>query len=273
MTGSLTPAERLNRQRSDHLMLAALDASSAPIFVTGHRTPEDVRANSGPVPVGDRTPPAHYRVVYDYDTLRAPGARHRPTVVHVAPLASGGYPTTQPSAWVISEVVPWTPHFAANVPICHGTHAWAPNRTQLVDYVVHIGKLLNFDEPPPVEGYHGYNPHAVEYWRTAMRLQPLNPGLRLPAIRAEDVIRSRGRVRLAQTGAPDRIRFKPAGSVRGGGQPSAGDESRRRAATAATSPQGPDLVAARPRFARAATASEELDAVAAWRFAPAGARP
>lgn len=209
MTGSLTPAERLNRQRSDHLMLAALDASAAPILVTGHRTAEDVRANRNPVPVGDRTPPAHYRVVYDFDTLRGPGTRHRPTIVHVAPLASGGYPITQPSAWVISEVVPWTPHFAANVPICHGDHAWAPNRTQLVDYVVHIGKLLNFDEPPPVPGYHGYNAQAVEHWRTKMHLQPLNPGLHLPTIRAEDVIRAPNRIRRVQAERPAASRFKP----------------------------------------------------------------
>ncbi len=234
MTSSLTPEERLNRQRSDHRMLDALDASEAPIFVTGHRTAEDVRANRSPVPVGDRTPPAHYRVVYDFDTLSAPNKRHRPTVVHVAPLASGGYPTTQPSAWVISDVVPWTPHFAANVPICHGGHAWTPNKTQLVDYVTHIGRLLNFDEPPPIPGYHGYNGQAVEYWRNNMRLRPLDPNLRLPTIHAEDVIRASGRIRRAGGTTPARGRFQRAARDR----PRSGD----RTAVGGVSP---------PRFARA----------------------
>ncbi len=202
MTATLTPAEQIDRQRADHRMIGALDASPAPIFATGHRSAEDVRANRNPVPVGDRTPPGHYRVVYDFDTLRGPGRRHRPTVVHVAPLANGAYPTTPPSAWVISEVVPWTPHFAANVPICHGGHVWTPNKTQLVDYVVHIGKLLNFDEPPPIPGYHGYNRQAVDYWRDQMQLRPLDPDLRLPTIRAEDVIRRKVIRRVGSSGPP-----------------------------------------------------------------------
>jgi hypothetical protein len=201
MTGTLTPAEQLDRQRADHRMIGALDASPEPIFATGHRSAEDVRANQNPVRVGDRTPPSHYRVVYDFETLSGPGRRHHPTVVHVAPLANGAYPATPPSAWVISDVVPWTPHFAANVPICHGGHVWASNKTQLVDYVVHIGKLLNFDEPPPIPGYHGYNREAVAYWRDQMHLRPLDSGLRLPTIRAEDVIR---RKVIRRVGSSDR---------------------------------------------------------------------
>ncbi len=252
MTGSLTPTEQLNRQRSDHLMLATLDASPAPVFVTGHRTAEDVRVNQNPVPVGNRTPPAHYRVVYDFDTLSGPGQRHRPTIVHIAPLASGNYPTTQPSAWVVSEVVPWTPHFAANVPICHGNHAWISNRTQLVDYVVHIGKLLNFDEPPPVQGYHGYNSQAVEHWRGAMGLQPLNPDLRLPTIRAEDVIRAPDRMRRVRDAAPAPSRFQRA-RLPGAQQPTA--------------------AAAQPRFARASPGTDEPQTILIRRrFAPAGGR-
>ena len=220
MTPTLTPAEQLDRLRADHRMIGALDASPAPIFATGHRSAEDVRTNRNPVPVGDRTPPGHYRVVYDFDTLRGPGRRCRPTVVHVASLAGGAYPTTPPAAWVTSDVVPWTPHFAANVPICHGGHVWTPNRTQLVDYVVHIGKLLNFDEPPPIPGYHGYNREAVDYWRGQMRLRPLTPGLRLPTIRAEDVIRRKVIRRVSGSG-PSSRRFQraaaPAPAARPGG--------------------------------------------------------
>jgi hypothetical protein len=199
MTSSLTPQERLERQRTDHKMVAALDAADCPVRVTGHRTAQDVRANRDPIPAGSQTAPSHYRVVYDFDTLSGPGTRLRPTVVHVSPLANGNYPETPPTAWVISDVIPWTPHFAANVPICHGSHVWIPNRTQLVDYVIHIGKLLNFDEPPPNAGYHGYNAQAVAYWRSKMRLRPLNPGLRFPNIRAEDVVRVGG---FAPSGSP-----------------------------------------------------------------------
>jgi hypothetical protein len=209
MAAPLTPVERRERQRADHRLLAALDADNCPIRVSGHRTAEDVRANRAPVSVDDPVPPDHYRVVYDFDTLRGPGRRHRPTVVHVAPLANGAYPTTAPSAWVVSKVIPWTPHFAANVPICHGTHVWIANRTQLVDYVTHIGKLLNFDEPPPTPGYHGYNGAAVAYWHDTMRLRPLDPDLRFPTFRLEDVVRV-PIFRRAADHSPGPRRFAPA---------------------------------------------------------------
>lgn len=209
MAAPLTPELRLERLRTDQLLLAALDAADCPVSVTGHRTAEDVRRNRDPVRVGDRNPPTHYRIVYDFDTLSAPGRRHRPTVIHVAPLVSGAYPATPPGAWVVSDVVPWTPHFDGGVPVCHGDHVWIPNRTQLVDYVVHLGKLLNFDEPPPPAGYHGYNSAAIAYWRDTLRLQPLDPGVRFPDIRPEDVVRP-GAFAGAATGAPGADRFRAA---------------------------------------------------------------
>ena len=223
MASTLTPAERLTRQRGDHKLVAALDGADCPIRISGHRTADDARSGRSPVAQGDRTPPAHYRVVYEFDTLRGPGLRHRPTIVHVAPNASGGYPTTAPSAWVISAVIPWTPHFAANVPICHGTHVWLANRTQLVDYIIHIGKLLNFDEPPPIPGYEGYNGAAIRYWQEHMRLKPLDPSLRFPTISLEQVLRPG--MRRAQDPPAAAGRFRPAPPA-----PALGERRMRRAA-------------------------------------------
>lgn len=236
MTGSLSPAERVGRLRTDHRTIELL-AADCPIQVSGHRSAEDVRANRDPVPPGDLNPPTHYRVVYDFDTLRGPGQRHRPTVVHVAPLANGNYPSSAPTAWVIGDVIPWTPHFAANVPICHGEHVWIPNRTLLVDYIAHIGKLLNFDEPPPTPSYHGYNGDAVAYWRNQMKLEPLDPDLHFPSIRAEDVHRRKG-FRPAKAPPPGPGRFRPVLAA----APQDGDRFR-----AAPSPQGPRFAPAGER--------------------------
>jgi hypothetical protein len=210
MTRSLSPAERVERLRTDQRTIELLDSADCRIRVTGHRSSADARAGRDPVPPGDLNPPTDYRVTYEFDTLRARGVRHGPTVVHVAPLANGDYPRSSPTAWVISDVVPWTPHFAANVPICHGDHLWTPNRTLLVDYIIHIGKLLNFDEPPPIPSYHGYNGAAVAYWRDAMKFEPLNPDLRFPSIRAEDARRV-GVFRPGKAAAPATDRFRPAG--------------------------------------------------------------
>ena len=210
MSSDLTPEQRVERQRIDHRLLAALDASEFPIRVSGHRSAEDARTSQNPVLVGDRVPPAHFRIVYDFDTLRAPDVRHRPTVVHVAPLANGGYPRTEPGAWVVGDVIPWTPHFTANQPICHGERMWISNKTQLVDYVIHIGKLLNFDEPPPPPGYIGWNRAAIEYWRDKLKHRPLDPSLRYPVIRIEDVVRP-GAFKSGNDRPPDAGRFRRAG--------------------------------------------------------------
>lgn len=212
MARSLSPAERTERLRTDYRTIELLDAADCPIRVTGHRSAADARADRNPVPPGDAAPPTDYRVVYEFDTLRGPGVRHQPTVVHVAPLANGDYPTTPPTAWVVGGVIPWTPHFAANVPVCHGGHVWTPNRTLLVDYIVHIGKLLNFDEPKPIPGYHGYNAAAVAYWGDEMTFQPLDPELRFPSIRAEDARRV-GVFRPAKSAPPSAERFRPASAA------------------------------------------------------------
>lgn len=214
MPSALTPAELLDRQRTDQKMIGALDASECPISVTGHRSADDARTGRSPVAFDDPSPASHYRVTYNFDTLVGPGKRNRPTIVHVAPLASGNYPAQAPSAWVLNKEIPWTPHFAANVPICHGGHVWIPYRTQLVDYLIHLGKLLNFDEPPPAPGYHGYNRAAIAYWRDKMGLKPLNPSLRFPRIHAEDVIPA-GRFSPASTPSAAADRFKPASSPTG----------------------------------------------------------
>lgn len=208
MSSALTQAELLERQRTDQKMVGALDASECPIAITGHHNADDARTGRNPVAFEEHNPAAHYRVTYNFDTLIGPGNRYRPTVVHVAPLANGNYPASAPSAWVISKHVPWTPHFAKDVPICHGGHVWIAYRTQLVDYIVHLGKLLNFDEPPPAPGYHGYNGQAIAYWRDAMGLKPLTPGLRFPRIHAEDVV-SAGRFKSAATTSPGSGRFSP----------------------------------------------------------------
>src|SRR3712207_700042 len=97
----LTPAERLARLRTDLLLIGALHADPCPIWVTAHRSPEDVRADRNPVQFENRNPAPHLRVVYDFDTLRGPGRRHRPTVVHVSPLIGGDYPASAPAAWVV----------------------------------------------------------------------------------------------------------------------------------------------------------------------------
>lgn len=201
MPSAQAPATALTRRRNDHVLIEQLNRSNCPIRVSAHRSTADARAGRDPVAVGETRPPAAYRATFEFDTLIGPGKRHRPTVMVIDPLAHNGYPATEPVATVIGEA-PWTPHFTNGIAVCHGHRFWIPNRTQLVDYVIHLGRLLNFDEPPPDASYAGYNRAAIDWWRKELRYGPLDPTLRFPTIEPTEVL-ARGRsgaTRMRRTG-------------------------------------------------------------------------
>jgi hypothetical protein len=193
-----SPENILSRRRNDHVLIEHLNQSDCSIRVTAHRSAADARAGARPLRVGEGNPPVAYRALYDFDTLISAGRRHRPTQILIDPLANGDYPTSEPVANVIGQV-PWTPHFANGVAVCHGHRIWIPNRTQLVDYIIHLGRLLNFDEPPPGKGYTGYNGEAIRWWGRELNYQPLDPGLKFPAIEPTEVLA--GRPRLSRAGS------------------------------------------------------------------------
>jgi hypothetical protein len=215
MAALQSPEQVLNRRRQDHVLLEELNRSECPISVSGHHSVADARSGADPMPVGAGNPPRAYRATYEFDTLIGPGERHRPTVIVVDHLANGDYPAGEPVANVIGPA-PWTPHFANGVPVCHGHRLWVPNRTQLVDYVIHVGRLLNFDEPRPAPGYSGYNAEAIAWWASELDYEPLDPSLEFPAIEPTEVL-ARRPARFAPAGAGQvaaapRLRAAPSAS-------------------------------------------------------------
>lgn len=180
---ALTPAELQSRLELDRSQLQALsEDTTAPVTITGHRSLPDAAASRGIVGA-DEPPPSVYRVVYAVPTLRGPGQVHRgDTVVTVDLLANGNYPYTPPVARVTGSPAPWTPHFHARYPICIGGGAWLPTgRRTAVDLVIHIGRLLNFDEPKPPPSYSGYNGEAIAWW-AQQGYRSLDPGLVWPVL-------------------------------------------------------------------------------------------
>jgi hypothetical protein len=226
MATSQSPNSILTRRRNDHVLIEQLNRSDCPIEVSAHRSAADARASRGPLRVGDAHPPVAYRASYGFDTLIGPGKRHRPTNIVIDPLANGDYPASEPVASVIGEA-PWTPHFANGMPVCHGHRLWVPNRTQLVDYIIHMGRLLNFDEPPPNASYAGYNRAAIDWWQRELDFGPLDPDLVFPTIEPTAVLASpRRRLSPATphggSGRRSRLRSTEASSSNGGrsqGQP------------------------------------------------------
>lgn len=177
----LNAAQLARRLRLDERQAAAINNDAAPITVTAHASADDAKTGRNPIPP-DSTPnaPEHYRVIYAFDTLIGPDRRSKPTVVHIDLRAGGNYPFSEPVCKALGQL-PWTPHFSATWPICLGRGWRNDGKQTLDDLIVHIAKLLNFDEPKPTVGYHGYNGEAIRWWRNH-GYRPLDPDLRYPVI-------------------------------------------------------------------------------------------
>lgn len=149
-----------------------------------------------------------YKVRYAVRTLTAVDATSESTVVKYDLLAGGSYPFTVPLATVMSRPVPWSPHFHSTGTICLGA-GWqqARGKMLLAHLVIHVAKLLNFDEPVRAQE-DGFNPAAATYWLGTLRGRPLNPELVYPDLPAEFLVHGiTPPVRFAPRATP---RFAPA---------------------------------------------------------------
>jgi hypothetical protein len=128
-----------------------------------------------------------YLVEYRVRSLVAEGVFHDRFEVAIDLLAGGNYPFTEPACFVTSRPVPWSPHFQARSgAICLGA-LWTQARGAMTlgHLIVHIAKLLNFDEPDREPSYGGWNAAAVRYWRQVLHRQPVTKDLVYPTLPAE----------------------------------------------------------------------------------------
>ena len=95
-----------------------------------------------------------------------------------------GYPCTPPRTWVLSMLVPWSPHFVRGAPVCIGPQSWAPGagRCALGELAIGIAHLLNWDEKGRCPGYAGWNGAAVRHHRAAYAGRPVDPSVRYPVL-------------------------------------------------------------------------------------------
>jgi hypothetical protein len=126
----------------------------------------------------------YYRVDYHIKTLIGPGHFSNTTTVMFDLFADNNYPDSEPVCSVIESPTPWSPHFYENVAVCTGD-GWkeAEGRMLLGELMVHVAKLLNFDEPPYKNpNYVGYNGEAIKYWESVLGRQPLTKNLPYPVL-------------------------------------------------------------------------------------------
>jgi hypothetical protein len=179
----LTPEELKSRLKFDYLV--AMKMRSPVMNVTAYRNADDLQKRRNPITseeVGQFA--THYLVDYFIRTLVEADRYSEKTSIMFDLLADGNYPYTVPNRIVISSPLPWSPHFAEGRPVCVDEDMWIEARGKMLlgDLLIHIAKLLNFDEIPREPNYDGYNRKAIEYWRTRMNCKPINPELAYPQL-------------------------------------------------------------------------------------------
>lgn len=95
------------------------------------------------------------------------------------------YPRKPPNTWVMSPHMPWSPHFRKGSPVCLGEELWPKDgHITLGHLVLHLARLLNWDEKGRGGGYVGWNPEAIAHHQRAYGGRPINPALIYPALPA-----------------------------------------------------------------------------------------
>lgn len=183
----LTPEQLKSRLTWDYQV--AVKMRSPLMSVTAYRNADDLKRRRNPIVSEDEGHLAtHYLVDYYVKTLVGPDEYSDKTSIMFDLFANSNgrddYPYAPPSCIVISNRIPWTPHFTEGRPVCTDDDLWGASggRKLLADWVVHVAKLLNFDEIPRTENYGGYTPAAARYWRDKLKRQPLTPNLHYPAL-------------------------------------------------------------------------------------------
>ena len=172
-----------SRLRLDYRIVSLM--YSPLLDVAAYRNVDDLRAQRNPVTsITEGNLATHYRVTYNLRTLTGPGSYSPATTVHFDLLANPDYPDHEPSCFVIESPRPWSPHVSDTGWVCIGK-IWekAKGNMLLGELVIHIAKLLNFDEPEYVDlDYGGFRPEAVRYWTEELGRQPLTRNLHYPMI-------------------------------------------------------------------------------------------
>jgi hypothetical protein len=191
----LTPEERQDRLRFDyrvvmHMHMKQMQKSKPVMQVFAFRNPDDLAKRRNPILSEDQGHLAtHYLVDYSIRTLIGPDAYSDKTTISFDLQANGNYPFSMPGVFVVESETPhpWTPHFRSGLPVCIDHDWWQEGGGTILlgQLLVHVAKLLNFDEIPRTANYGGYTPEAADHWRKKLNRQPITADMDYPALPAE----------------------------------------------------------------------------------------
>ncbi len=180
----LTPAEQRDRRGWDYEIvrkLASPHLGSVRAFAgdSGQGTRREVTEAEG---LAGRA--TQYVVEYHFETLAGPNDWLSRSVAQFDLEAGGSYPHTKPAVTFVSRPIPWCPHVKPVTGVVCLGEGWVQAQGQmlLAQLIVHVMRLLNYDEPSPKDGY---NAPALVYFRDVLHGRPLHPELVYPRLPSE----------------------------------------------------------------------------------------
>lgn len=180
----LSPSDLASRLTLDYRAVVGLSREALGA-VHAVSTSSEPRALSDSEGLSGRA--TRYVVEYRFTYLVGKGQTAGSATAFFDLLAGGNYPYSPPGVWILSRPVPWTPHVhPVTGTVCLGD-GWvrASGRMLLAQLVVHVARLLNFDEPGASTSAAHWNASAVHYWRSELGGGPYLRDLAYPRLPAE----------------------------------------------------------------------------------------
>jgi hypothetical protein len=164
-----------SRLRFDYQVVTAM---RTPLMMAeAYRNDDDLMERRNPIlSVDEGHLATYYRVEFNVTTLAGRGRYSKKTTVMFDLLGNNDYPDSEPICVVISEPIPWSPHFhPKSGEVCLGK-IWPESDGNMLlgELMIHIARLLNFDEPEYEQpNYGGWNSEAVDYWVNERDRKPI----------------------------------------------------------------------------------------------------
>jgi hypothetical protein len=177
----LTPQQLAERRTGDHRILRQM---VGPTFdFTAYRSVTDLQHRRHPITSdADGQHATAYLIELRIRTLIGAGKFRDATRIGIDTNVAG-YPQQEPNTFLLDTPVPYSPHFRQGMPVCIGGY-WADREGQVLlgHLVVHIARLLNWDEVARGGGYVGWNAEAIAYHAHHYGARPLDPDVVYPAL-------------------------------------------------------------------------------------------
>lgn len=152
--------------------LGRIEAFASPLDLASGREATEAQGLAGLVTT--------YRVEFGFP-MRRTAREALPRARVVLSVSSRDYPCVEPAVAFERDAIPFCPHVRpVTGHVCLG-EAWrlAEGNWLLANLVIHVMKLVNFDEPCTLDGF---SQEALDYARGTLAGRPLNPDLDYPVM-------------------------------------------------------------------------------------------